>query len=269
MKLLKFLIPSLIASIFLTGCFDKKEEKEQSSNDPNARILIVGSSIDYPPFEYFQNGKMVGFDIDLVNEIARRLNYHVKIQDMSFDAIIGALQSKRIDLAISSLSPTPARARAVDFSLLYHTSSLAVVSLETHPITQVEQLKGQKVGVQAGSIYEHYIQHSLNTQNYKIQLQQLGKIPELIQDLRSGRIIGIIMGAQEAIGTVTHQEGLVMDMIPVFDTQQTTLGQAIAFPKGSPLRKKVNEVLDAMKKDGSLQKLKNKWGLKTTTTLSE
>lgn len=253
MIILKKISSILLVLIGLSGCFSEKKDE--------VGTLTVGSSIDYPPFEFFQNGNMVGFDMDLINEIAKRLNYKVKIKDMSFDSIIGALQSNRIDLAISSLSPTPSRLNAVDFSMLYNVSNLSVVSLKKNPITEINELKNKTVGVQSGSIYEHYVSKNLNTKNYNIKIKQLPKIPDLIQDLKSNRVSGIIMGSQEAIGVVTSQKNLVMDMIPVFDTEKTVLGQAIAFPKGSKLKEKVNKIINEMNSDGSMEKIKKKWNI--------
>ena len=137
---------AIAACALLAACDGKKDGTEKT--------LTIGVSADYAPFEYFKDGEIVGFDIDLMTEIAKRLNKDVKFKDMSFDAILGSLSTSRIDAAISSITPTDERRKSVDFSKEYIKSKRALVCKATSPIESVSDLAGNIVGVQSGSIHE-------------------------------------------------------------------------------------------------------------------
>ena len=228
-----------------------------SCNDDTKKTdsqLTVGVSADYPPFEYFSDGKIVGFDIELLEEIAKRLQLTVEFKDMNFDGIIAALQSKRIDLGVSAISATEERKKAVDFSDNYFAGSIVMVCQKDSDIKQVSDLSGKTIGLQSGSMYEPYANSDLSQQAPNLIIKTLPKVPDLIQDMKSGRLSCIIMGKTEGDLLVKQQSDF-----KVISLIGSEIEIAIAFPKGSSLRDKVNTVLNDMKKDGSLDQLITKW----------
>lgn len=252
MKSSSFFSVFLIAIMtVMSGCKEKKN------------ALTVGSSIDYPPFEYFQNGEMTGFDVELVHEIGKRLDKEVIIKDMPFDAIIGALQTGRINMSVSSIAPTVERQKSVSFSTVYYQTTYAVVSHKKLPIKSFDELKEKVVGVQLGTIYENYLKESLIQKpvlQQSIIIRALTKVPDLIQDLKSGRITCIVMGHQEAKAVIELNTDLMIQELPKLESSTTTTGGiAIAFPKESPLVADVNKILEDMKTDGTLEALTKKW----------
>ncbi len=253
MPIKKKLLCLTLSSLLLLSC-SKKEDK-----------LTVGCSIDYPPFEFFKNGEVVGFDVDLINEIAKRLNKKIEIKDMPFDSIIGSLQTGRIDMAISSISPTIERQKAVSFSSIYHKASFAMVSHKKAPVNKLSELKTKTLGVQLGSIYENYFKETLLSDKDSVKdvkIRTLTKIPDILQDLKSGRMDAVLMGEQEAKTAVKNNPDLIFHALPDLELSTTTSnGVAIAMPKNSPLLTFVNEILEEMKKDGTLEKLHEKWFL--------
>ncbi|WP_010298358.1 ABC transporter substrate-binding protein [Candidatus Odyssella thessalonicensis] len=246
---MKRILPIIGAALLLIGC--KKEETPASSA---ANKIIVGLSADYPPFEYFKDGKIVGFDVALMEALAQRIGVDVEFKDMNFDGIIGALQSKRIDASISSITATEERKQAVDFTAPYYAGSISLVCTADALIATANELKGQTVGLQTGSIYEMYATQELKPKNPELVIKGLPKVPDLIQDLKSKRIVGILMGSTEAKRLLIEQPTL--KVIPV-DGSETEL--AIALPKGSPLKDKLDQALAAMKADGSLEKITQEW----------
>jgi polar amino acid transport system substrate-binding protein len=228
-----------------------------SCNDDTKKTdsqLTVGVSADYPPFEYFSNGKIVGFDIELLEEIAKRLQLAIEFKDMNFDGIIAALQSKRIDAGVSAISATTERKKAVDFSDNYFAGSIVMVCQKDSDIKQASDLSGKTIGLQSGSIYEPYANSDLSQQAPNLIIKTLPKVPDLIQDMKSGRLSCIIMGKTEGDLLVKQQSDF--KVIPLIGSE---IEIAIAFPKGSNLRDKVNTVLSDMKKDGYLDQLITKW----------
>src|SRR5689334_7915697 len=92
------------------------------------KILKLGVSADYPPFEFKQNGRIVGFDVDLAEELAKELGYTVEIQDMDFSALIPSLKTGRVDFVMSGISVNEERKKNVRFGDPYYSGKFAVVS---------------------------------------------------------------------------------------------------------------------------------------------
>ena len=231
----------------LIGCKDDKKP-EAGKNAP----LTVAVSADYPPFEYYKDGKIVGFEIDLMNAIGKELKRDVTFQDLPFESILGALQSKRVDLSISCLSATPERAKVIDFSVHYNTSKTVLITDDVS-IKSMDDLKEKTVGVQLGSTNEICLKEWL-PKVADMKMQSLSKVPDLIQNLKVKRIVGIVLGETEAYAVMNEVKGLQMIEIP-----NTEFSSAIAFPKGSGLVASINEVIQKMQKDGSLKALQDKW----------
>lgn len=231
----------------LIGCKDNKKT-ETGKNAP----LIVATSADYPPFEYYKDGKIIGFEIDLMNAIAKELKRDVTFQDLPFDNILGALQSKRVDLAISGISATVERAKVVDFTTHYNTSKTVLIT-DDATINNMNDLKGKTVGVQMGSTYESCMKEWMHKIT-DMKVQSLTKVPDLIQNLKTKRIAGISLGITEANAIMNEVKGLKMIEVP-----DTEVSYAIALPKGSALVASVNQVIQKMQKDGSLKALQEKW----------
>jgi len=238
----KVLIP-LFLCLSLFGC-DKKKENH----------LIIATSADYPPFEFFKDGEIVGFEIDLINAIAKEMNYTTTIKDMSFDTIIGALQSERIDLAISNLTASAERKEKVDFTTPYHRT-LSVMLVASHSsIQKPTDLAGKNVGTQMGSVYEKMIKDEWQPTISNLTLRSLSKVPDLIQDFKSGRLDALVLGITEGENIVKSHSGFKLISLP-----QTEAIAAIALPKNSPLTAKINAIIKKFETDGTLKKLQEKW----------
>lgn len=126
--------------------------------------LVVGMSADFPPYEFHKviNGKdtIVGFDVDIAKEIAKDLDAEMVPEDMSFDSLLPALQSGRVDLVLSGMTPTDERRKSIDFSDVYYRSKQVIMvrpeDKDKYPT--MDALKGEKIGAQKGSIQEEIAQ---------------------------------------------------------------------------------------------------------------
>jgi arginine/lysine/histidine transporter system substrate-binding protein len=249
-KFLKLVIAVVVVCVlFVFSLLLMRDNKK----DDDQKILLVGISADYAPFEYFKEGKIVGFDIDLMNEIGKRLNKNVKFKDMSFDAILGSLTTKRLDAAISSIEPTAERRKSVDFSKNYITSGRVLVCKNNSCINTISDLTNKMIGVQSGSTHESYARDVL-AKNVPITVKSLTRVPDLLQDMEIGNISCIILGTAEAESIEKARPNIKVVIIP-----GEVSSAAIAFPKGSSLTTEVDRILDQMEKDGSLRNLKKQW----------
>ena len=124
MKKLLLFITSIITVITLTACSSSNtKNKLQEVKEKNK--IVLGVSPDYPPYEFLttENGnkKVVGADIYLAEQVAKKLGVQVEIQEMAFDSLIAAVNANKVDMVISGVNPTEERKKAVDFSDIYYT----------------------------------------------------------------------------------------------------------------------------------------------------
>lgn len=139
----KFLVTFLSLVLFVFSFGEKK--------------LYVGTNAEFKPYEYLEGDKIVGFDIELMEAIAKEACYTVKWNNMTFDGLLPALQMGKIDAVIAGMSPTPERQKAVDFSkpyLNFKTGHAVIVREEEKNIVKKEDLNGKRVGVQLGTKQE-------------------------------------------------------------------------------------------------------------------
>ena len=251
MKFSKWMTTILGACAFLVACDGKK--------DGTGKSLTVGVSADYAPFEYFKDGEIIGFDIDLMKEVAKRLNKEVKFKDMSFDAILGSLTTSRLDAAISSITPTNERRKSIDFSQEYIKSNRVLLCKGTSSVESASDLAGDTIGVQSGSTHEAYAKESLS-KDVNLTVKSLTKVPDLLQDMEIGNSSCLVLGIQEAEAIKSSKPSIKLLTLP-----GEVSGAAIAFPKGSPLTPQVDKILDDMEADGTMEKLKAQWLINQTT----
>lgn len=240
---MKKLLFTVLLGLSLLGCKDKNQEK-----------LVVGTSADYPPFSFFKNGEITGFEVELIRAIAQELGKEAVLKDMSFDSIIGALQAKRIDLAISAISVTPERQKRADFTISYHHSMSVLLVSRNAEISAPNDLSGKTLGVQMGTTHEMLAKSDWQPTVPNLSLRSLSKIPELIQDFRSGRLSAILLGVSEAEGIMKTHPDFKVVRLPGTESEF-----AIALPIASPLTEEINKIITKWQQDGTLQKLEQKW----------
>ncbi len=229
----------------LTACKPSSESAEHT--------LTMGTSADYPPFEFQHQGEIQGFDIDVAKAITQELGYKLRIQDMDFSGIIPALKSGRIDFAMASITATPERSQSVDFSTSYFSPRFAVVSPKKAPIKNLEDLANKKIGVQLGSTMESFIKEEAQ-ELPGITIVALGRNPQLIQELKVGRLDGVILEDMQAQAFTKKNPSLETAILP-----QGEFGFSIAFAKDSPLQEPFNKAIKSLKASGKLQELQEQW----------
>lgn len=243
-----------LCHVTLSGCDDSQKSKHETGTE---KTLKMGTSADMPPFEFYRTGdgetKIVGYDIDLAQEIGKELGHTVEVKDMDFSTLIPALQAGRVDFVMSSMTPTPERQKNIDFSKAYLSFPVTAITQQTLTVKSAEDLKGKKVGVQLGSALEQIALEWAKTDN-SIKVVSLNKLGDLIQELIVGRIDAALMETAAAQSYVQLTPQLTVNPLP-----QYKLEFAVAFAKGSPLVEKFNRVIDQLNQSGQLEALKTKW----------
>ncbi len=226
--------------------------------------LLVGTSADYAPFESYSSSFQIdGFDIALINEIAKQLGVTAEVNDFAFDGLGSAIQIGQIDVAISAISVTPERQAALDFSNVYYASDDAVLVKADSTLTAQtpDLLANNRLGVQQGSVYETYAQTKLvdTGKMPKRNLHLYQDMSQAVNDLKAGRIQMVwldLLPAQDYVAA-----GGVK--IAAQDLNQQLYG--IALQKGAnALRDKINEALTTLQNNGTVSQLSRQY-LKTTS----
>ena len=251
MKKNSVILGLLVSSALVLGaCGD-----DTAAGEAEKKVLEMGTSAEFAPFESRNpQGEIVGFDIDLANYIADELGYELEIKDMKFDGLIGALQNDRVDMVLAGMSATDSRKKNVDFSTEYNHSGEMFVTPKGSDVTSLEDLEGQTVGVQLGTIQEEGAKKILEEEGLDFELKALDDSGALIQEILSGRIEVAYMDKEVVLGYLAQQD------LDAFDDPTTSSpGMAVAFPKGSDLVDDVNEVLAKAEDTGFLKELQDKW----------
>ncbi|MDR9793100.1 basic amino acid ABC transporter substrate-binding protein [Aeribacillus pallidus] len=135
----------------LSACGSNNSGKNDAAGNDEKKTLKVVTNAAYAPFEYIDKGKVVGFDIDFINAVAKEAGYKVDIKHTGWDPMFAEVQRKQADLAASSVSITEDRKQTYDFSVPYFESTLMILVPEDSDIQNALDLKGKKVAVQNGT----------------------------------------------------------------------------------------------------------------------
>lgn len=236
---------------------DASAKKNKLEEIKSSGKLVLGTSADYAPYEFHMNvdGKdtIVGFDIEIAKEIAKDLGVELEIQDMKFDTLTAALQAGTIDMAISGMNPTPERQEAVDFSDIYYKAEHGIIiKADKKDVYKTkDDFDGKSVGAQKGTIQQDLILEQMTKTTFK----GLGKVPDLIMELKSGNSEAIVMEIPVADAIAKANPEFYVIQEPGFKLDETEQGSAIAMPKNSPeLVEAVNKTLARLQKDGAIDK---------------
>ncbi|XVN40617.1 MAG: ABC transporter substrate-binding protein [Rickettsia endosymbiont of Argas persicus] len=232
----------LLLSLLLISC----EKKEQEAT------LIVGTSADNPPYEFIQDGEIVGIDIDIIKALGERLNKKIIIKNFDFNGLLAALVSENIDIAVAELSVMPERAKYISFSDNYAAARFAILFRAEDDIKGTKDLDNKVIGVQLGSVLEQKAHELAQTMNIKVH--SLANYLMLVEELKA-KVIDVII-SEEFQGIKLRENNPSLASCPL---EEFSSEFALGLSKNSRLIKEVNEAIDSLKKDGTINKIMKKW----------
>lgn len=223
-----------------------------TTNSSGGKKLVLGTSADFAPYEFHKviNGKdeIVGFDIAIAKEIAKDLGAELVIEDMGFDGLLPALQSGRVDLVISGMTPTDERKKSIDFSEPYYKSKQVIMirNVDKDKYPDMKALENAKIGVQKGSIQE-----TIGQKIPGAKLTSLDKISDIVLQLQTKRVDAAIVEDTVAAGYLDDMIGLA-PAVP--DEEQVEA--AIGIRKGNTeLLTAVNQTLERLKSEDKINQM--------------
>lgn len=261
-------------SLFV-GCGEKNSNNKETSTTTNiestsntdvkadgslARVkeagkFVIGLNDTYPPMEFRdEKNNIVGFDVDLGNEIAKKLGVELDIVTTEFNGILLALQSKKFDAIMSGLSITEERAKSIGFSEPYVMGGQVIaVKGGNASIKTLEDLKDKTLGCQLGTTGQTAAEENLKEIK---ELKKYANITEAFSDLSIGRIDAVIMDAQVGGYYISKKPGEFI----VLDEMVSEEPMGIGYRKEDvELKDAVQKALDELKNDGTLSELSVKW----------
>ncbi|WP_111494732.1 MULTISPECIES: transporter substrate-binding domain-containing protein [Marinobacter] len=222
----------------------------------SAETLRAVTDPSFVPFEMMdqESGEMVGFDMDILAEVAKRAGFDYELNTMDFNGIIPALQTGNVDIALAGITITEEREKIVDFSDPYYDSGLRLlVKSSDDSIKTVDDLEGKKVGTKIGSTSYDYLTKNIEDDD--------GVTPypgsaDMYMALMSGSVDAVFYDAPN-VGYFARTKGKnrVTTVGPLYEGQQ----YGIALKSGSEWLDEVNDALAAMKEDGTYKEIYEKW----------
>jgi len=257
----------LALAILAVGAFVPTRTPVRASSHLELKVATNGS---WRPQSYLDDhNQLVGFDIDVSREIARRLGRTVKFDTPDFATMTGGHWHGRWDIAVGSVTPTRARAQVVDFAGIYYFSPYVFAVHKDSPARTFEDLNGRKIGVETGTTSEDYIRHRLKIDapdvpppTYRVtpgEVRTYADSTMPLDDLRLGdgvRIDAVVSPEQTVLGAI--KSGYPIKIMPGGYAFREPL--TVVTDKGSPAwTARIRAVVAAMKADGTLGTLTTKW----------
>lgn len=241
-KYLSLILAVMMAmAALLTGC---------GGGEVADNTLTMATNAEFPPYEYMEDGKVVGIDAEIAAAIAEKLGMELEINNIQFDAIIPAVQSGKADVGVAGMTITEDRLQNVDFSIPYTTSKQVIIVNEENPaVTGAADIEGKKVGVQLGTTGDIFAADATDF------VERFNKGADAVMALTQRKVDCVIIDAQPAKAYVEKNEGLV-----ILEEDFVVEEYAIALKKGNTeLKDKIDAALTELKEDGTLDEIIGKY----------
>lgn len=230
---MKKVILFIFIILFFSACTRDKNE------------LIMVTEAGFAPYEYYENGEIVGVDIDIAREIANELGKKLVIKDIDFHSIINEVKTGKADFGAAGISYSDERAKEVDFSINYAVSKQVVIVNDNSNI-KIGDLENKKIAVQLGSIADTYV-----TEKYKnAEIVRQKKYLAAIEDLKTKKVDCVVMDELPANEILNSNSGL-----KILEGFLTNDSYGMIVKKGNKeLLDAINKVLNKLKNDGTIDK---------------
>jgi phosphate/phosphite/phosphonate ABC transporter binding protein len=220
-------------------------------------VLTVGSDIPYPPFEDFdESANVIGFDADLINEIATRLGLEVEWIDTSFDTIFTQLATGAFDVVASATTITPQRSEQVNFTTPYYNAQqgFTVNTTLTPFLNDTGDLgAGDSVAVQTGTTGADWATENLAPNG--VEVREFDAVGDAYNAVEAGQVTAVVSDEPSAVAEVVNREGL--EIVQVIDTDEQ-YGFGVD-PARTALLDQMNAALQDMFDDGTYQAIYDTW----------
>ncbi len=246
---------ALVSVVAVAGCGGNQAATSSGSGASGEKVLKVGSSIDFAPFEFQDEGQAEyqGFDMDLIRAIGKEMGYKVEVSNIGFDGLIPALEAKTVNVLISGMTINDERKQKVTFSAPYYESGLTMVVREDEQnIKKFEDLKGKKVAVQMGTTSAKEVKKLEG-----VEVKELNTPADCFMELKSGGVDAVVNDrpVNDYFIQKSGQTG-----VKALPERLTSEDYGIAVAKDDKeLAEKIDAALKKLKDSGEYDKIYAKW----------
>lgn len=267
-KLGKILIGILCLTLIIgliAGCGQTSEQGQEQPDagkqqEEEKKVWVVGTSPDYPPFEFVDdNGDFAGFDMDLIQEVGKRLGMEVKIEPLEFESLIASLKQGKIDAIIACMSPDEERLKEADFTKPYYLTKHGILAKPDGKadIKELGDVLKYEFGVQTGTTMATWAKNQIDAGAVKeSQVKYYTDANAGALDVKNGRLGAFVVDLPVAYEKAKELE-LEVALETVLEKDEDP---GIVLQKGSTeMIEKLNKIIDEMMEDGTVKQLEDKW----------
>ncbi|WP_368488679.1 amino acid ABC transporter substrate-binding protein [Clostridium sp. BJN0013] len=254
-----------LMGILFTGCGQTQKSDDTSWDDIKSKgKFVVGLDDSFPPMGFRdEKGQIVGFDIDMAKAVAKKLGVKVEFKPVEWDGVILSLNNKDIDVIWNGLTITEERQKQIDFSKVYLQNKQIIVVQKNSNINSKQDLSGKTVGLQMGSSSEKALKADTTVSNSLKDLRKYSNNTEALLDLSQGRTDAVVV--DEVVGRYYIEKK--PDLYKILDDNFGVEDYGVGIRKtDTSFKEKLDEALDAIKSDGTADKISQKWFGKNIVT---
>lgn len=265
MKKRKTVFAAMLSVLFgmslLAGCSGGSDTTSEVSIDANAEQPLKGIKLtmaidaEYAPFESVNaDGEIVGFDVDLNEEISKILGYEYELNDMEFTGLVSSLSTGKCDYIISALTYSAERDKVADFSDGYFQPIMALVYKKGQDYTSMDDFKGKIVGTTLGSVYEQVVKR---IENVTLKTYDVGNT--VLPIIGTDELDAFLTDTTNAIAYCAEDETLDYMVVPESFASDLVSAFSVLFPNDSPYLPYFNQAIQELKDNGKMDELIEKW----------
>ena len=231
---------------------ETEAEAEGEETAATGGVLTMGTNAEFPPYEYYEGGDIVGIDVEIMAAVAKEMGMELQVEDMAFDSIIPAISSGKVDVGAAGMTVTEERQASVDFTNTYAKASQMIIVKEGSEIAGPADLEGKVIGVQLGTTGDLYCTDLEETGS---TIERYNKGFEAVQALLQDKIDAVVIDGEPAKVFVEQSEGL-----KILEEAFTEEEYAMAVKKGNTeLVDNINAALEKLEADGTLDEIVGKY----------
>ena len=250
---MKKLFAVLLSAMLLLAMAACGEQPQTPDDTQEPAVLHMATEGTFPPYEYYDNGQLVGIDIEVAGAIAEKLGMTLETTDIAFESIIPGVQAGKYDIGMAGVTVSEERLQQVNFSDSYATGVQVVIVKEGGKVQSLDDMADAIIGTQSGTTGFIYASGDFGDDHVK----SFTKTTDAVEALKNGQVDCVLLdnAPAEALVEANPDAGL-----SILETAYTVEDYAIAINKeNTDLQAKINAALAELKADGTLQSIIDKY----------
>ena len=250
---MKKLFAVLLSAMLLLAMAACGEQSQTPDDTQEPAVLHMATEGTFPPYEYYDNGQLVGIDIEVAGAIAEKLGMKLETTDIAFDSIIPGVQAGKYDIGMAGVTVSEERLQQVNFSDSYATGVQVVIVKEGGKVQSLDDMADAIIGTQSGTTGFIYASSDFGDDHVK----SFTKTTDAVEALTNGQVDCVLLdnAPAEALVDANPDAGL-----SILETAYTVEDYAIAINKeNTDLQAKINAALAELVADGTLQSIIDKY----------